>query len=254
MSKFNRKYTVKPDSIDLRDQIYRSQTYRHPDHLPKETDLRPYCSPVVDQGELGSCTANAIASGLREYLELKAGKPLIRLSRLYLYWHERKLEGTIDQDSGATIRDGMRVLKNLGCSPETDFPYIIPQFTEKPSHQAESDASKFRIKAYHRIQNLISLKTSLAEGLPVVVGFMVYDSFESEATAQTGMVSIPKDGEALLGGHAVLAVGYKEIGNENYVIIRNSWGSEWGDQGYCYFPEALFENGIVSDMWTAYSH
>jgi C1A family cysteine protease len=252
MSKMNRKYNVKPDPIDLRDQIYHSQVYRHPDHLPMEIDLRPTCSPVVDQGELGSCTANAIASGLREYLELKAGKSPIRLSRLYLYWHERALEGTIDQDSGAAIRDGMRVLQKLGCPPEMDFPYMISQFTVKPSPQAELDASKFRVKSYHRVPNLISLKTSLAEGWPVVVGFMVYESFESEKTAQTGLVSIPKEGESLLGGHAVLAVGYKEIENKKYIIIRNSWGSGWGDQGYCYFPEAMFTNGIVTDMWTAY--
>jgi C1A family cysteine protease len=244
-----RQYLLKKDPVDLRDKVFRS-TFAKVEHLPVEVDLRPQLSPIVDQGQLGSCTANAIASGLREYITLKEQQPLTRLSRLFLYWHERQLEGTIGEDSGAYIRDGMKVLQTIGVSPETDFPYNISKFTEQPSQQAESDAGKFKISEYHRITNVDQLKAALAEGSPVVIGIDVYQSFESDTVAKTGKVPLPKRGEQNLGGHAVLAVGYKKIGRTKYIIVRNSWGEDWGDKGYFYLPETFFTKGYVSDMWT----
>jgi C1A family cysteine protease len=116
-------------------------------------------SPIVDQGELGSCTANAIVSGLREYLELKEGKELTPLSRLFLYWHERDVEGTVNEDSGAYIRDGMKALTDIGVAPETDFPYDVSKFTLKPSDQAEKDAANFKITSYHRVTDLNGLRS-----------------------------------------------------------------------------------------------
>jgi C1A family cysteine protease len=246
---FVRKYSVKKDTRDLRDSHFRSFKYVSPKELPKSIDMRGKMSPIVDQGQLGSCTANAIASGLREYLELQAGQQLTRLSRLFLYWHERELEGTVNEDSGAMLRDGMKVLNKLGVCPEPDFPYDINQFRQKPSPQAEADAVNFRINEYHRILDLAALKSALAEGLPVVIGFTVYESFESEKVARTGIVPIPDKKEQVLGGHAVLAVGYDD--DKQLVIIRNSWGSSWGDQGYCYFPYGMFRGKkYIMDMWT----
>ncbi|OCT16483.1 xylellain [Paenibacillus pectinilyticus] len=240
---------MKQDLEDLRDLIFH---HNHTDAttLPASVDLRPKLSPVVDQGQLGSCTANAIASGLGEYLELQAGKPLTRLSRLYLYWHERSMEGTVNNDSGAYIRDGMKVLQTLGCAPETDYPYDISKFTLPPSTKAETDARAFKISEYHRVTDFTSMQAALAAGSPVVLGISVYASFESAAVAATGMVSLPKHGEQLLGGHAVLAVGYKKIGDALYAIVRNSWGTSWGDHGYFYLPKTFFDKGYVSDMWT----
>lgn len=241
-----RQYNLKADVQDVRDVIFDSlNIFRQ---LPKSADLRSGMSPVVDQGELGSCTANAIASGLREYLELKSGKPLVRLSRLFLYWHEREIEGTVDVDSGASLRDGMKVLSTIGVSPESDYPYVVSNFTDKPTSQAEADAAAYKISAYHRVISLNQLKASIADGYPVVMGIEVYESFESQEVAVTGVIPLPDPSkEQLLGGHAVLAVGYDDT--QSQVIVRNSWGASWGDKGYCYMPYAYFNN-YVSDMWT----
>lgn len=244
-----RKYTLKQDLEDLRDFIFRS-LHMDAAMLPESVDLRKFTSPVVDQGSLGSCTANAIASGLREYYEVKAGQTLTRLSRLYLYWHERSMEGTISSDAGAYIRDGMKVLQTIGCAPEADFPYDVSKFAETPSAKAEANAKSFKISEYHRVTSFAVLQSALASEYPVVLGISVYDSFESADVARTGMVPLPKHGEALLGGHAVLAVGYKKINGTVYIIVRNSWGTGWGDQGYFYLPQSFFDKGYVSDMWT----
>lgn len=245
-----RKYLLKPDLPDLRDFVYSSRSVKTPGDLPKKIDLRIKMSPVVDQGALGSCTANAIVSGLREYLELNANQSLTRLSRLFLYYEERQLEGTVAEDSGASLRDGMKVLQQTGVCPESDFPYEISNFTQAPSQQALTDAPQFKVTAYHRVSDLTGLKVSLAEGLPVVCGIKVYTSFEADQVAMTGKVPMPKSGEKLLGGHAVLAVGYENSSSRSgYVIIRNSWSESWGDKGYCYIPYSVY-NKLIVDMWT----
>lgn len=248
-----RVYKLKPDREDLRDRVYRTSFYKIPVGLPKNVDLRAGCSQIVDQGELGSCTANAIASGLREFWELEAGN-LTLLSRLWLYWQERYLEGSVDEDAGATIRDGMKVLQQLGCAPEADWPYDIEKFTQTPPEKATKDAPKYKIAKYHRVPNLTTLKTALAEGYPVVIGIKVYQSFESDQVAKNGVVPLPTRWEQFLGGHAVLAVGYNDTKgtiyeDQSYVICRNSWGETWGDKGYFYLPYSYF-NGYVTDMWT----
>src|SRR5690242_15676766 len=113
----DRKYPLKREKRDLRDYQFRSTAFMSPSELPKKVDLRQQMPPIVDQGSLGSCTANAIASGLREYLLIKAQEEWTPLSRLYLYWHERELEGSVEEDSGAYIRDGMKVLQKRGVCP-----------------------------------------------------------------------------------------------------------------------------------------
>ncbi|WP_297426300.1 C1 family peptidase [Clostridium sp.] len=246
-----RSYKLKPDKQDLRDKVFYASTLNLTSQLPATVDLRKYLSPVVDQGDLGSCTANAIASGLGEYLQKVSKKQFTPLSRLELYWWERFLEGNVNQDSGAEIRDGMKIFNQLGISPEKDYPYDIAAFTNQPSPQAIIDASVFKISSYHRVQNLNYLKTSLAEGLPVVTGILVYESFESKTVARNGVVPMPDPKkEQLLGGHAVLAVGY--IDKKQQVIMRNSWSTKWGDRGYFYLPYDYFTdpNGYVMDMWT----
>jgi len=246
-----RIYNLRPDPEDHRDWLYMSVFVTGDAELPAYVDLRATCSGIVDQGELGSCTANAIASGLREYWELQDGTDT-RLSCLWLYWKERSLEGTIPEDSGANIRDGMKVLQQMGCAREDDWPYDISKFTDTPSKKSSRNAMNYKIAAYHRVVSLVDLKTALADGYPVVLGIMVYESFESSQVEATGIVPLPRRGEKCLGGHAVLAVGYaddaKRMGTGK-VICRNSWGDNWGDKGYFYLPYSYFRSN-VSDMWT----
>jgi len=244
----DRKYGMIPSPKSLSYKLYSSTKYQTEDQLPKKVDLRDQCSPVVDQGQQGSCTANAIVSGLREYLLIKSGAKLVPLSRAFLYYEERKKEGTVDQDAGAMPVDGMATLKNLGVCPDSQMPYSDTDFTTAPTSQDIIDAAPYKIAEYHAVSSPALMKAALAEGHPIVLGFLVYSSFESDNVAKTGIVPTPNvNKEQLLGGHAVLAVGYDDA--NKWVIVRNSWGKAWGDKGYCYMPYGYFTPHLVSDYW-----
>jgi len=246
-----RQYLCKPTPAKISDPLYFSKCFEHVAHLPTKVDLRPGCSPIVDQGSLGSCTANAIASGLKEYKM----SPLTRMSRLFLYFEERQIEGTIGQDAGAMIGDGMRVAQEIGICPEADWPYDIRTFTQAPNKKDIADAAAYKLTEYHRVTSTDLAKAALAEGQPVVIGIEVYDSFESPGAAQTGFIPVPNPKkESVLGGHAVCVVGYddnlKHGKYKGHFIVRNSWGTAWGDAGYFYLPYSFFKRGFVTDMWT----
>ena len=171
---------------------------------------------------------------------------------LFIYWNERVLEHTTKSDSGAELRDGIKTLASLGVCPETEWPYSDSNpgpFETKPSNQAFVDALKHKITSYARVsQTLTQLKSCLAAGHPFVFGFSVYESFESDAVAKTGMVPMPGPDEQLLGGHAVMCVGYND--NIQCFIVRNSWGPDWGDKGYFYMPYAyMLSTDMASDFW-----
>jgi C1A family cysteine protease len=239
-----RRYTWKPDLPDHRDHLYALPGTPLPSHV----DLRPKCSPVEDQGQLGSCTAHALAGAL-EFLEGPSGNGFYRISRLFVYWNERNLEGTVSQDSGAQIRDGVKTLATLGACHETLWPYVIAQFKRKPSAKCYTDAAGHKISEYLRVTSLAGSMSALAAGFPVVFGFSVYSSFESDQVAQSGIVNLPAKGEQLLGGHAVLAVGYDNPSQR--LIVRNSWGASWGQQGYFTMPfEYVANPRLASDFWT----
>ncbi|MGO9480738.1 MAG: C1 family peptidase [Candidatus Kryptoniota bacterium] len=216
--------------------------------LPPAVDLRPTCPPVENQGQLGSCTANALVGGL-EFLEIKDGIKLVDLSRLFIYYDERVIEHTVKSDSGAQIRDGIKTLAKQGVCPEKEWPYNISRFAAKPTAGCYKDAIQHKITTYHRILTLNDMRTCLAGGFPFVFGFTVYEGFESQQVAQTGIVDMPKPGEKVLGGHAVLAVGYDD--SQQRFMVRNSWGSSWGQQGYFTIPyEYLSDRNLSDDFWT----
>jgi C1A family cysteine protease len=227
--------------------------------LPPSVDLRPHCSPIVDQGQLGSCTANAIASGLREFMILKNGHLLARLSRLFLYYEERAAEGTIKEDSGASIADGMKCLFKVGVCKEELDPYIIANFTNPPSAAALAEAKDFKIAKYISVVGLGGIKACLAAGYPVVTGMEVFDQMESDQAAHLGIITVPPAGAQSLGGHAVCTVGYVDtpIGQPGYwkgggyLIVRNSWGASWGLAGYFKLPYAYVTQGHAFEFWTA---
>ncbi len=238
-----------PDLPDARDYLYSAPLFRFPQGLPTAVDLRPECPPVYDQGQLGSCTGNGIAGAI-EFDQKKQGSREFTPSRLFIYYNERVIEGTVNQDAGAQIRDGIKVVVKLGAPPENDWPYDIAEFSKKPPMKAYTDAKKDVVSSYARVaQDLTQMRGCLAAGFPFVFGFTVYDSFESQQVAQTGIVPMPSPGESVLGGHCVVAVGYDD--SERHFIIRNSWGSGWGQQGYCFMPyEYLMSRHLANDFWT----
>jgi C1A family cysteine protease len=206
------------------------------------------CSPVENQGQLGSCTANALVGSL-EYLEKQAGHAPADLSRLFVYYNERTMEGTVNEDAGAMIRDGVKSLVKQGVCTEQKWPYVITKFTVKPPPACYTQALTHQVLSYHRILTLAEMKSCLAEGYPFVFGFTVYEAFESAAVAKTGRLDLPKPAEKSLGGHAVMAVGYNEASQR--FTIRNSWGADWGRAGYFTMPYAYLGNRNLSDdFWT----
>lgn len=245
--KIKRLYGWRPDLPDQRDIIYPAMA--KPIELPILVDLRAKCSPVVDQGQLGSCTANAISAHL-DFNRKQQGKAFIAPSRLQIYYNERLDQGTVGSDAGSTIRESAKAVKKYGAAPESEWVYDISKFKTAPPSKVVADGLKYKDLVYERItRSLVVFQTRLAEGFPFVIGFTVYDSFESDVVAKTGVMPMPASGESVLGGHAVMVVGYDNA--KRQFIVRNSWGTDWGDKGYFYMPyEYLLNPGLSSDFWT----
>jgi C1A family cysteine protease len=238
-----------PDLPDHRDFMYAAPTPILRD-IPPSADLTNSCPAVYDQGQLGSCTANAIGAAF-QFDEMKQKAPGIAVpSRLFIYYGERVMEGTVGEDSGAMIRDGIKVVAKNGVCSETEWPYDISKFALKPSKKCFDDAKKYKALTYQRlIQDQNTMKGCLAEGFPFVFGITVYESLMSDAVAKTGIVPMPTTKEKALGGHAILAVGYDD--KTQRFKFRNSWGTSWGDKGYGYLPYAyLTDDNLASDFWT----
>lgn len=243
------RYGWIPDLPDHRDYLYAAPVESLA-ALPTSIDLRSSCPPVYDQGQLGSCTANAIA-GADEFEQMKQQLPQIFTpSRLFIYYNERVTEGTVNSDSGAMLRDGMKSVGTQGACPEDMWPYDITKFQDQPTQECYQVALQHKAILYQRVvQDLNQMKGCLASGYPFVFGFTVYESFESQQVAQDGHVPMPQPSEQELGGHAVLAVGYDDT--NQWFIVRNSWGENWGMKGYFTMPYAyLISQGLSSDFWT----
>jgi C1A family cysteine protease len=218
--------------------------------LPHRKSLRRHMPAVYDQGQLGSCTANSIGAIL-EFNELnQAEADAATPSRLFIYYNERAMEGTVEQDSGAEIRDGIKSVAQLGAPPETTWPYVITKFARKPPKRAYSAALKHQAIRYARVaQTEMGIQNVLAAGYPISFGFTVYESFESNVGSD-GIVPMPEPDETVLGGHAVVAVGYKQIKRQLYFECRNSWGPDWGDDGYFWLPASyVTSHSLARDFW-----
>ena len=236
-----------PDLPDHRDTLY-GAVHRMPATLPPSVDLRRLCSAVEDQGDLGSCTGNALA-GAVEFLEKKDRLTVVNVSRLFIYYNERAIEHSVNADAGAMVRDGIKTLVKQGVCSEKRWPYVISRFTLKPSRACYKEAADHQVTAYARLQTLDEMRACLADGYPFVFGFTVYEAFASVEVARTGVVSMPKPRERMIGGHAVLAVGYDHA--KRRFLVRNSWGSGWGMKGYFTMPyDYLGNRDLSDDFWT----
>ena len=235
-----------PDLPDLRDWKF----LRPATPLPNTVDLRPLCPPVYDQGQLGSCTANGIAFAM-QFERMRLGLPAMMPSRLFIYYNERVVEGTVASDSGAQIRDGIKVVASQGACSEAEWPYDVAQFATKPPPGDYADALSDLALRYESIDNtqVDDIRASLAAQRPVVLGFTVYESFESDAVAASGVVPMPGTDEQALGGHCVAAVGYNHAART--FLGRNSWGNGWGMGGCFTIPYDYLSNSDLSDdFWS----
>ncbi len=233
--------------------------------LPLTVDLRPWCSPIENQLNIGSCTANA-GAGMVEYYERRAFGKHIDASRLFLYKTTRNLLHWTG-DTGAFLRSTMEALVLFGVPPEEYWPYVTADFEKEPSAFCYAFAQNYQALNYYRLDPLgttpatllSQIKTNLAAGLPAMFGFTVFSSYTQAATS--GKIPYPAAGEKTVGGHAVMAVGYDDnmkIKNTNVggtettgaLLIRNSWGTGWGAAGYGWIPYAYVTNRLAVDWWT----
>ena len=246
------RYGWTPDKLDHRDKAYR---FVPPESvLPSFVDLRQSCPPVFDQGQLGSCTANAIAGALM--FEMMKDKTLSAFtpSRLFIYMNERILEGDPDQDNGAEIRDGIKTVASQGVCSEDEWPYDETKFTVKPTDECYLDAQTFNAFTNKKIlyqpveHDLNHIKAVLASGWVVVFGMSVFDAFESAEVASTGIVPRPGLSDKPIGGHATFLNGYNDAVKQ--FQDQNSWGIEWGIKGNFYLPyDYLSDSDLTDDFW-----
>ncbi len=206
--------------------------------LPASVSLLQWMPGVYDQGQEGSCTAFS-AKEVREFLSIKYPKKPKVLSAQFQYYCERLLNGDVSQDAGSTVSTAMVSMQMFGICPDSDEPYTTP-FTTKPSKKDFSDAAGWKVGNVYALNNLTAMKNALNAGFVFQLGFLVYESFESDAVAATGIMTMPKSSEQLLGGHAVCVWGYNDSFAfpglpKGALCIRNSWGA-WGNNGNFFMP------------------
>lgn len=215
--------------------------------LPKNVDLRNKCPTIYNQGNIGSCTANALCF-LYDYGD---NTEKYKYSRLFLYYNERVLDNDVSDDAGSTITQGINALSKYGVCEEKNWPYTddSKKFKQKPPAVCYIDGLKHKVVSAEPIkQTLTNLKTCLANGNPFACGIQIYSSFESDLVAQTGIVPMPVKNDDYMGGHAIACVGYDD--NKKMFIMRNSWGVGWGEKGYFYLPYAyLTDDNLAGDFW-----
>lgn len=245
--KNNAYYGWTPDVPDHRDLMF--SLPKKMKKLPRKVDLRTDDLPVFDQGSLGSCTANAVSTAFAYSVLKQQEEELYTPSRLFIYYNTRIVEGNEDKDSGATLRNTVKVMNKVGACDENLWPYVITKFTNKPSDNCYNVAKDNKAIKYERLnRSLYDFKSCLAAGFPFVGGFAVYDSFESREVAQTGKMVMPGKDEKFYGGHAIIVMGYDD--EMGCFIVRNSWGKKWGDKGHFYMPyDYLLNRQLSDDFW-----
>jgi C1A family cysteine protease len=246
----SRHFGWRPSLPDQRDELLKLAPLAAP--LPPYVDLRSALPAVYDQGNLGSCTANALAAAF-QFDQWKDKESVFMPSRLFVYYNARMLENSVASDAGASLRDGLKTLVRYGVCDETIWPYDIGQFAVVPPTKAYMFAIGNQVVSYLSVpQDLDSLRGCLVTRFPFVFGFTVYESFMTDRTAATGQVPMPGPNERSVGGHAVLCVGFNQA--RRCFWCRNSWGPSWGLNGYFWMPhEYLLDPNLSDDFWTVRS-
>lgn len=244
------KINTKKSSRDRRD--HQLKLLNPKSKLNKTVNLKSQLSYVFDQGKIGSCTANSAGSMYSWILKNNNGQ-LLTPSRLFLYYNTRMIQGTINYDSGASLRDTMRALKTYGVCPETSWAYLYENLFTQPTPSCYVEGSKRQALSYASVTiSLLSMKNVL-QSRPFVLGILVYSSFFNPSVTTTGYVPMPNtQTEKLVGGHAILILGYDDA--KQCFYCRNSWGTSWGLKGDFYLPYSYAINRKLSfDAWVLYS-
>lgn len=256
LSKGGRRYGYKKDKVDHRDfgLLHPAFPREAVDLAVTSVDLEPLCGPHKDQGQEGACTAFA-GTGMREFLYRKLAQyevtkvdPAPVLSPAFLYYLERQLDGSLGEgDTGSTGRTSVTAMNSFGVCLESEDPYVAGNFNQEPTQEQLTSALQFKAGAYHRL-GFQDMRTCLLSGYAFVVGFNVYESFESNI-GPDGMMPVPDiRNEQLLGGHEVFFIGFDD--SKSAYKVRNSWGTSWGDGGNFWMPYSVAaDSNIVLDAW-----
>lgn len=259
MSTDESKVDVHRYKLNLKREFFPSLPKKHfalSGPVPDKIDLRDKLGAVYNQSSIGACSANALSAAFYAADNSMVG------SRLFLYYNERALdligaantdikdvEELID-DTGATLSSGVKALSVFGICDEESYPYDVAKFSSRPSLALYAQALKHRVLVSQQLsQNLYSIKACLSSGTPVVFGFDVHESFMSESTAKSGIVIDPPEKEQIVGAHAVVLCGYDDTVDPKHFIVRNSWGDQWGDKGYCYMSQNFVMTNNCTDFW-----
>ncbi|MBE9156571.1 C1 family peptidase [Nodosilinea sp. LEGE 06152] len=242
--------------------------------LPSLVDLSYWFSPVEDQGTVNACTAFSGVALLEYFAQRRYGK-YTNLSAKFVYKTARNLMNRID-DTGASVRQTMKALVLFGVPPEEAWPWHPEDFNEEPPAFCYAYAQSYQALKYFRLdaantganENLIAsrelllfqIKAVLAAGLPCIFGFTVYSSFYRDKNLRRGYIPYPSGRDQVVGGHAAVAVGYNdykhidrtdgEPAKPGAILIRNSWGPNWGNSGYGWMPYDYILDGLTADWWS----
>jgi C1A family cysteine protease len=232
------------DPLDFRDFKFEN-IMQVPVRLPSKGDIRANLTPIRDQGALGSCTGFGTAAAL----EAIDPPPKTLMSPLFIYYRARAILGTVNEDSGGVIRDCIKSCATKGACLESCWPYNISKFKVTPPGGCYWQAEQHQILSYYRINTLREMKVCLASGFGFIFGFAVYESIYSDTTMETGVIPMPKTYEDYEGGHCVFACGYDD--NTELITVKNSWGTEVGDNGFFYLPyDYAKDRNLSDDFWT----
>ena len=242
---------------DPKDPKDRMMAAHHPvitRDLPEETDLTGDFPEIFDQGQEGSCVWNATVAVEMFCQEKQASKTIEMMSRNFGYYMTRAKEGTCKEDVGCCIRNAMWIAAHFGIPHESTWPYNPDTLFTLPSFKAFREAKQHQSLEYFRVDwtDLKEVMGCLADGWPIVFGMSIYESFESATTQKSGVVPVPNtSSEKSYGGHCMVIVGYKWVGEELFFKVRNSWGDKWGQAGHCWIPAQIITSPVLSDdFWT----
>jgi C1A family cysteine protease len=241
-----RQFLLKSSPRDDRDWIYqRSDLTPQP-----KVDLREWDSAVDSQLDLGSCAGNAMANAYELQVRRQAPENFVELSRLFIYYNARAIDNSINQDSGAYLRDVVKAVQDHGICKEALWPYNVENFAVRPSAESFEDARPRSLRNYYKLDTIEDIVDALSQLRPVIFGMEIYDSF-MRVNTENPVVPMPATDEQRHGGHAMCMVGYRLP--EQQFLAKNSFGTAWGDQGYCWIPfEYLEQQGYdrwVFDIW-----